>query len=97
MYKMNRFGHFWTSFDKFRQIWTRLDKSGQIMKSLNYLRCTVFPEIVTPALVLNLILCTVVQCSIKRRRESKVIVQDEQVLFVLSWMSDLGGLGRLGS
>ena len=56
-----------------------------------------FPEIVTPALVLNLILCTVVQCSIKLLRESKVIVQDEQVLFVLSWMSDLGGLGKLGS
>ena len=56
-----------------------------------------FPEIVTPALVLNLILCTVVQCSIKLLRESKVIVQDEQVLFVLSWMSDLGGFGKLGS
>ena len=56
-----------------------------------------FPEIVTPALVLNLILCTVVQCSIKLRRESNVIVQDEQVLFVLSWMSDLGGFGKLGS
>ena len=56
-----------------------------------------FPEIVTPALVLNLILCTVVQCSIKLLRESKVIVQDEQVLLVLSWMSDLGGFGKLGS
>lgn len=72
-----------------------MDKSRQIKKS--YLRCTVLPEIVTPALVLNLILCTVVQCSIKLLRESKVIVQDEQVLLVLSWMSDLGGFGKLGS
>ena len=58
---------------------------------------TVLPEIVIPDLVLNRILCTVVQCSIKLRLESKVIVQDEQALLVLSWISDLGGLANVGS
>ena len=60
---------------------------------------TAFPlgpgaEMVRPLLVLNFMLCTVVQCSMKLLRDSKDIVQLLQCLFVLSWMSDFGGFGR---
>ena len=74
----NFFDSLYTSLNKCRQALGKfrqlLTKSKQIWMSLNYLRCTVFPKIVTPALVSNLIL---VQCSIKLRRESKLNVQDE--------------------
>ena len=49
---------------------------------------------VWPDLVLNFMLCMMVQCSMKDLLESKVMMQLEHRLLCLSWMSCFGGFDR---